>query len=58
MSDLSRIGAAVDASPLKKFELLLASRAYSNRSEAFRDLIRDKLVKYGRLTITSKGVEL
>ena len=45
MSDLSRIGVAIDANLLKKFDRLIASRGYTNRSEAFRDLIRDELVE-------------
>src|SRR5580692_11810645 len=45
MSDLSRIGVAIDANLLKKFDHLIASRGYTNRSEAFRDLIRDELVE-------------
>ena len=45
MSELSRIGVAIDSSLLKKFDQLIASRGYTNRSEAFRDLIRDELVQ-------------
>src|SRR5258708_12418862 len=45
MSELSRIGVAIDADLLEKFDHLIASRGYSNRSEAFRDLIRDELVE-------------
>jgi len=45
MSGLSRIGVAIDASLLEKFDLLIAQRGYTNRSEAFRDLIRDDLVR-------------
>jgi CopG family nickel-responsive transcriptional regulator len=45
MSDLSRIGVAIDSELLRKFDDLIASRGYSNRSEAFRDLIRDELVE-------------
>jgi CopG family nickel-responsive transcriptional regulator len=45
MSDLSRIGVAIDADLLKKFDHLISSRGYTNRSEAFRDLIRDELVE-------------
>ncbi len=45
MSGLSRIGVAIDAELLKKFDRLIAQRGYSNRSEAFRDLIRDELVE-------------
>ncbi|MGA2596272.1 MAG: nickel-responsive transcriptional regulator NikR [Bryobacteraceae bacterium] len=45
MSDLSRIGVAIDSDLLQKFDELIASRGYNNRSEAFRDLIRDELVE-------------
>jgi CopG family nickel-responsive transcriptional regulator len=45
MSDLSRIGVAIDSSLLDKFDQLIASRGYTNRSEAFRDLIREELVQ-------------
>lgn len=44
MSDLSRIGVAIDAGLLKQFDQLIARRGYTNRSEAFRDLIRDQLI--------------
>jgi len=42
---LSRIGVAIDSDLLKKFDRRIARRGYSNRSEAFRDLIRDDLVE-------------
>ena len=45
MADLSRIGVAIDADLLRKFDDLIATRGYSNRSEAFRDLIRGELVE-------------
>ena len=45
MSGLSRIGVAIDTDLLKKFDRLIAQRKYTNRSEAFRDLIRDELVE-------------
>jgi CopG family nickel-responsive transcriptional regulator len=45
MSDLSRIGVAIDSELLEKFDTLIAERGYTNRSEAFRDLIRDELVE-------------
>ncbi len=45
MSDLSRIGVAIDSALLRKFDDLIARRGYTNRSEAFRDLIRDALVQ-------------
>ena len=44
MAELARIGVAIDDELLKKFDKLIAKRGYTNRSEAFRDLIRDRLV--------------
>jgi CopG family nickel-responsive transcriptional regulator len=44
MSGLSRIGIALDADLLKRFDSLIGNQGYTNRSEAFRDLIRDRLV--------------
>lgn len=44
MGRLSRIGVAIDSDLLQKFDALIARRGYTNRSEAFRDLIRDELV--------------
>src|SRR5260370_30088204 len=45
MSDLRRIGVAIDSELLEKFDDLIARRGYTNRSEAFRDLIRDALIE-------------
>lgn len=45
MAELSRIGVAIDSDLLKKFDALIHKRGYTNRSEAFRDLIRDELVQ-------------
>lgn len=42
--ELERIGVAIDRSLLEKFDELIARRGYSNRSEAFRDLIRAELL--------------
>ncbi|MCX6638162.1 MAG: nickel-responsive transcriptional regulator NikR [Acidobacteria bacterium] len=45
MGQLSRIGVAIDSGLLDQFDRLIESRGYTNRSEAFRDLIRDELVE-------------
>ncbi len=45
MSELSRIGVAIDSDLLDKFDRLINQRGYANRSEAFRDLIRDELIE-------------
>jgi CopG family nickel-responsive transcriptional regulator len=44
MGVLSRIGIALDSDLLKRFDRSIQQRGYTNRSEAFRDLIRDRLV--------------
>ncbi len=44
MGVLSRIGIALDSDLLKRFDHSIRRRGYTNRSEAFRDLIRDRLV--------------
>ncbi len=45
MSELSRIGVAIDSDLLARFDEHIRQRGYSNRSEAFRDLIRDTLIE-------------
>ena len=44
MGVLSRIGIALDSDLLQRFDRFIGQRGYTNRSEAFRDLIRDRLV--------------
>lgn len=36
---------AIDSDLLKKFDDMIAGRGYTNRSEAFRDLIRDAMIE-------------
>lgn len=45
MGDLSRIGVSIDTDLLNRFDSFITDKGYENRSEAFRDLIRDRLVK-------------
>jgi hypothetical protein len=45
MPDLARIGVAIDEELLTRFDKLIAKRGYTNRSEAFRDLIRNELIQ-------------
>ena len=44
MGVLSRIGVALDSDLLERFDSFISRLGYTNRSEAFRDLIRDRLV--------------
>ncbi len=45
MSDLIRFGVSIDKGLIRKFDSLIKGEKYSNRSEAIRDMIREKLVK-------------
>ena len=45
MSELFRFGVSLEKGLLDKFDQLIKERNYTNRSEAFRDLIRQELVK-------------
>ena len=44
MGQLTRTGIAIDGDLLTRFDRFIAKQGYANRSEAFRDLIRDRLV--------------
>jgi len=44
MEKLNRFGVSMEDGLLEKFDLLIARRGYTNRSEAIRDLVREKLV--------------
>ena len=45
MSDLMRFGVSMDSVLLKDFDQLIEAKGYANRSEAIRDLVRDRLVQ-------------
>ncbi len=45
-SNVTRFGVSLDSSLLEQFDRLIESKGYQNRSEAIRDLIRDKLVEH------------
>lgn len=45
MAGLFRFGVSLDKTLLDKFDNYIRERNYSNRSEAFRDLIRQELIK-------------
>ncbi len=45
MSDLVRFGVSLDVELLDRFDELIARMGYANRSEAIRDLFREKLVE-------------
>ena len=42
--DIVRFGVSIGAGLLEKFDSLIEEKGYTNRSEAIRDLIRDRLV--------------
>ena len=45
MSTITRFGISMESKLLERFDRLIAEQGYSNRSEAFRDLVRERLVK-------------
>lgn len=45
MANLFRFGVSLEKKLLDEFDILIKRKNYSNRSEAFRDLIRQELVK-------------
>jgi CopG family transcriptional regulator, nickel-responsive regulator len=44
MPELTRVSISLESALLKAFDAYLAKKGYENRSEAIRDLIRDRLV--------------
>jgi CopG family transcriptional regulator, nickel-responsive regulator len=46
MADLIRFGVSIPDDLLAKFDALIGEKGYTNRSEAIRDLIRDRLVEH------------
>jgi len=45
MKTLSRFGVSIETGLLQRFDRFIDSTGYSNRSEAFRDLIRARLIE-------------
>ena len=45
MNELARFSVSIDSELLEKFDKLISSKGYRNRSEAIRDLVRDYLVE-------------
>ncbi|HEX3020410.1 MAG TPA: nickel-responsive transcriptional regulator NikR [Chitinispirillaceae bacterium] len=45
MSDLYRFGVSLDKSLIDTFDKIIQAENYQNRSEAIRDLIREKLIQ-------------
>jgi CopG family nickel-responsive transcriptional regulator len=45
MPGVSRFGVSIDSHLIRKFDGLITRKGYANRSEAIRDLIRDRLVE-------------
>jgi CopG family transcriptional regulator, nickel-responsive regulator len=56
MDDLERIGIAIESSLLAAFDKLIEKQGYANRSEAVRDLIRERLVQKTLNKPTAKAV--
>lgn len=55
MSELIRFGVSIDQDLLENYDRLIGERGYATRSEALRDLIREKLIE--QKIETQSGVE-
>lgn len=55
MSELIRFGVSIDQDLLENYDRLIGERGYATRSEALRDLIREKLIE--QKIETQTGVE-
>jgi CopG family nickel-responsive transcriptional regulator len=47
MADLTRVSISLEAALLEAFDQHIAGKGYATRSEAIRDLIRDRLLREG-----------
>jgi CopG family nickel-responsive transcriptional regulator len=45
MKKINRFGVSMEEQLLHRFDRLIAEKGYTNRSEAIRDIVRDKLVE-------------
>ena len=45
MSTVTRFGISMDSRLLERFDAYIGNHGYTNRSEAVRDLVRDRLVQ-------------
>ena len=45
MGQITRFGISMDSKLLNRFDHYIKGHSYANRSEAFRDLVRDRLIK-------------
>src|SRR4051812_10689566 len=59
MADLTRISISLESTLLDAFDRSNSTRGYSTRSEAIRDLIRDRLVQEeGTASLASSGEQV
>ncbi len=56
MSQIERVGVSLDKELLLMFDELIGTQGYSNRSEAIRDLIRERLSQKQLAKPTAKAV--
>jgi CopG family nickel-responsive transcriptional regulator len=45
MAEMTRVSISLESALLEAFDRLISGKGYTNRSEAIRDLIRDRLVR-------------
>jgi CopG family transcriptional regulator, nickel-responsive regulator len=54
METVTRFGVSLDSKLLRQFDSFIAEKGYENRSEALRDLIRDRLI--GSLVVSENAM--
>jgi CopG family nickel-responsive transcriptional regulator len=54
METVTRFGVSLDSKLLRQFDSFIAEKGYENRSEALRDLIRDRLI--GSLVVSENAI--
>ena len=56
MSELTRISISLEGALLEAFDRSISARGYATRSEAIRDLIRDRLIREEGQSSSGEGV--
>ena len=56
MEQITRFGVSIEPSLLKKFDIIIKKEGYQNRSEAIRDLIREKCISTKKLNPESNAI--
>ena len=56
MPDLTRVSISLESALLEAFDRFLAAKSYATRSQAIRDLIRDRMIREEAVNVTGEQV--